>query len=209
MKRFSTILISLVFLAACTSPTTKNDTDTVKPDGDMPVLSSTDAKIIREVINDDDTVTLSSADTQKINEVVKEARKAILNKDTEALLKNISATKGLTCTDTLYTYKEIKKFLRDKNSHLYISLFDTVRYSKRFSKECRGFSSEYAIIADIDFLQSANESIKITPFGNDWVEVIIESPIKTHWPLSWALHREGPTWKIAGSSFIIGSCSCG
>jgi hypothetical protein len=152
------------------------------------------------------TLGLSSAETQKIREVVNEVRKAILSKNTTEFLKHVSVTNGLSCTDTNYTYNEVRKFLSNKDSYLNISLFD----SARFSKQCGdGYPQEYPAIAEIEFLQSANESIKVSPLDNDWVEVTIESTIKTHYPLLWYLHREAQTWKVSGGSFIIGNCTCG
>jgi hypothetical protein len=142
----------------------------------------------------------------KIREVVKDVRKAIVGKDTKELLKFVSVTNGLTCTDTNYTHKEVKQFLSNKGSYLNISLFD----SAQFSKQCgAGYLKEYPAIAEREFLKNANESIKISPLDIDWVEVTIESKRKTHYPRVWYLHREAQTWKVSGGSFIIGNCTCG
>jgi hypothetical protein len=149
---------------------------------------------------------LSPDDMKKIHEVVNDVRKAILSKDTKEILKHVSVTNGLSCTDTNYTHKEVKKFLSNKGSYLYISLFD----STKFSKQCgMGYPKEYPALADNEFFQTAHESIKISMLDNDWVEVTIESPIKTHYQRVWSLHREAKSWKVSGGSFIIGNCTCG
>jgi len=85
-------------------------------------------------------------------------------------------------------------------------LFDTAK----FSKQCGdGYSKEYPAIAEIDFLRDANESIEIMQVSNNWAEVTIGSPIKTHYPRLWYLHKEADTWKVSEGSFIIGNCTCG
>jgi hypothetical protein len=149
---------------------------------------------------------LSDTDKKQINEVVTELRRSILNQDTKAFLRQLSVNDGLACTDTDYTYKDISKFLADKNSHLYISLFDT----PKFKKMCgHGYPDEFPALSEKDFLKTAKKSIKIKQIDNDSVEVTIESSIKAHYPRQWYLQREGKTWKATGSSFIIGNCTCG
>ena len=149
---------------------------------------------------------LSPVDTKKIHEVVNEVRKTILSKNTKGFLMHVSVTNGLSCTDTNYTHKEVKEFLSHKGSHLYISLFDAAK----FPKQCgAGYPKEYPALAEIEFLKTAHDQIKISKIDNDWVEVTIESPIKTHYPRVWYLHREAQSWKLAGGSFIIGNCTCG
>jgi hypothetical protein len=149
---------------------------------------------------------LSPDDTQKIHEAVKEVRKAILSKNTKDFLMHVSVTNGLSCTDTNYTHKEVRKFLSHKSSYLYLSLFDVAK----FPKQCGdGYSKKYPALAEIEFLKTAHEPIKISKINNDWVEVTIESPIKTHYPRVWYMHREVQSWRLAGGSFIIGNCACG
>jgi hypothetical protein len=149
---------------------------------------------------------LSAADKRQINGVVAELRKSILNQDTKGVLRQISVSHGLTCTDTDYSYKDISKFLADKNSYLSISFFET----PKFQNKCGyGYPDEFPAISEKEFLKTAKESVKITQIDNDSVEVIIESPIKTHYPRQWYLQKEGKTWKATGSSFIIGNCTCG
>jgi hypothetical protein len=153
-----------------------------------------------------DKHTLSSADAQKIRDVVNETREAIRNNNTKEFLRHVSVKNGLTCTDTDYAYKDVNKFLKEKSSYLYISLFDSSEFSKRCGD---GYPKEYPAIAEKEFLQAAYESIKISKLDNDTVEVLIESPIKTHYPRKWYLHREAQSWKVTGGSFIIGECTCG
>jgi hypothetical protein len=149
---------------------------------------------------------LSESDKENIRVTATEIRKAITTNNAKRLLEFVSDAHGLSCTDTEYTHKEIQSFLKNKNSHFYISLFDNNRFAKRCGNDYLG---EYPAISEKEFLQSANSTITIIPLENDWVEVVIESPIKSHYPRQWYLHRENQAWRISGSSFIIGSCSCG
>lgn len=58
---------------------------------------------------------LSAADIESIKAVVTVVRRAILNESVDAILRNITRTEGLVCTDSLYSYSEVKGFLRDKS----------------------------------------------------------------------------------------------
>ena len=149
---------------------------------------------------------LSAHDREDILKTVSAITAAILSENVDELLHHISITQGLRCTDTNYSYKSIQGFLADKRSHLYMALFD----SPLFSRECSGqYSLEYPAISDREFLKTADASVTITPDRKDWVEVTIKSPVPSHYPRQWYLHREGHTWKLAGDSLIIGNCSCG
>jgi hypothetical protein len=150
---------------------------------------------------------LSLRDQEQAQSVVREIRKSILNGDTKTFSLYISATNGLSCTDTQYSKKEANAFLGNRNSIFYVSLLD----SKRFVRKCGDswYSSEYPAISEKEFLQGAHEATTLTKLDNDWIQATIESPIKNHYTRVWYLHREGNTWKVAGGSFIIGSCVCG
>jgi hypothetical protein len=150
---------------------------------------------------------LSLKDQEQAQSVVREIRKSILNGDAKAFSMYISATDGLSCTDTQYSKKEANAFLENRASYFYISLFD----SKRFEQKCgeSGYPTEYPVISEKEFLQSANEAITLTKLDDNWIQATVDSPIKNHYTRVWYLHREGNTWKVAGSSFIIGSCVCG
>jgi len=152
------------------------------------------------------TAPLSARDRENILIAAKEIRSAILQKDTKRFFEFISTTQGLTCTDTNYSSKEIKAFLDNKNSYFYLSLFDNKRYSKKCSD---GYPEEYPAISENEFLRTANNTVTLIQESNDWVRVVIGSSIKSHYPREWYFHRDGQVWKISGSSFIIGNCSCG
>jgi hypothetical protein len=149
---------------------------------------------------------LTTQDRQDILGTIAAIRNAILNADTAQLLRYISESEGLTCTDALYSYKAITRFMKDKDSHLYMSLFDSVGFAQRCGRD---YPKEYPAISDREFLKTAEDSASIEADGHDWVEVTIRSRIPNHWPRTWSLHREGAGWKLAGRAVIIGDCVCG
>lgn len=145
------------------------------------------------------------AQTQ-IHESVLKIKEAIITENTFELLKYISVEHGLSCTDTNYSYKEVSKFLSKKNSHLYLSLFN----SSGFSKLCgSGYPKEYPATSEKEFLKSASEFIMVAKLDEDWVQVTMTSHDKTKFPVWWYLHKEGGVWKVSSGSFIIGDCACG
>jgi hypothetical protein len=153
-----------------------------------------------------DQATLSAHDREVILKTVDALRAAILSGNADAFLQHVSTTQGLTCTDTKYSYKDITRFLADKRSHLYMGLFD----SPSFAQACgREYPPEYPAISDREFLKTANAAVTITTVRKGWVEVTINSPVPSHYPRMWYLHKEGEAWKLAGDGVIIGSCSCG
>ena len=153
-----------------------------------------------------EATSFSPTDQKVIIATALEVEKAILAEDVSDLLRLVTRTEGLTCTDTLYSFKEIRAFLADKQSDLYLSLFR----SDDFGKKCgEGYPLEYPAISEKDFLQTADKSFSVIRLEADWAKVIIKSPVKTHYPREWYFHREGRTWKLAGASFIIGNCTCG
>jgi hypothetical protein len=145
-------------------------------------------------------------DESRLRAAIASVRTAILAEDARTLLQNISKVASLTCTDTRYTHEEVGAFLRDRASHLYISLFDT----STFSKQCGGqYPAEYPAISEKEFLRSANESVRIVRLDAQWAEVTLTSPVPTHYPREWYFHWESGAWKLAGRSLIVGNCSCG
>jgi len=151
------------------------------------------------------TRTFSIADERQIRRAVVALREAILKEDLKQLLRQISGA-GLTCTDTDYSYKMIKAFLTNKRSHLYMSLFD----SARFSQQCgSGYPVKYPAISEQEFPQTANDSVRIVRIDSNWARVTLTSPNPRHYPREWSFHREGGTWKVAGGSWIVGRCACG
>jgi hypothetical protein len=149
---------------------------------------------------------LTFADQQELRSVSKSVVEAILGENVQALLRHVSQTKGLTCTDTEYSYRSVEAFLRDKKSHLYISLFDTGSFSRRCGDD---YPVQYPAISEREFLRSAEQQFSVTADDVDWAHVTISSPVKGHYTRAWYLHREGGTWKLTGGSFVIGRCSCG
>ena len=149
----------------------------------------------------------SSADEQQLRAVTARIREAILTENIAVLLQSISAVLGLQCTDTTYSHEQIKTFLQNRNSHLYISLFDSARFARQCGRS--GYPPEYPAISEKEFLRSANSAVEIVRIDNDWAKVTLISPVPSQFPRVWNLHREAGTWEIAGVGFVIGNCSCG
>jgi hypothetical protein len=152
-----------------------------------------------------DTKTFSIADERQIRQAVVAFREAIVKKDVKQLLRQISGG-GLTCTDTNYSYKMIRAFLDDSKSHLYMSLFDSVRFSRQCGSR---YPVEYPAISEQEFLRTANDSILIVRIDSNWASVMLTSPNPGHYQREWSFHRESGTWKVAGGSLIVGRCDCG
>jgi len=149
---------------------------------------------------------LTPKDENAIRKTVEEIRSAIATRNIDALLQHISPTEGLSCTDTNYTHLEAKKFLQDRSSVFYTSLFDTAK----FRKDCgAGYPPEYPAISDQEFYAKATHEIVIEAADKNWGKVTIQSPIKSHYERWMYLHREHNSWKAAGGSFVIGNCTCG
>lgn len=147
-------------------------------------------------------LTISTDDNAAIREVVKNARKAIVNETPDVLLKYISVENGLRCTDTNYNFSEIKKFMSDRDSYLYIGLYSTEKYSAKCA-------NEYSKVSDKEYFNSAGDTFTIQIDEPGWVTVYFaSSTIKGHFPRAWALHKENGSWKILGGSFLIGNCTC-
>ena len=150
--------------------------------------------------------TLSESDRQAIEASVEAVRHAILAEDTAALLRLIDKKEPLVCTDTPYSFTEVRKFLADKRSHLYLSLFRTPEYTKRCGD---GYPASYPALSEREFLRTADKTPSIKRLDANWVRVRIASPINTHYPREWHFHRDGRQWKLAGPGLIIGRCTCG
>ena len=81
--------------------------------------------------------TPSTSDQQAILAAVGNVRRALLSEDVDALLASLSQVAPLACTDSTYSYDEIRAFLQDRSSHLYISLFDTSTFVERCATTIR------------------------------------------------------------------------
>ncbi len=145
-------------------------------------------------------------DEQRLPAAVAAVRRAILSEDVRAPLQNISQVEPLGCTDSAYSLEKVKAFLRDKNSHLYTSLFDSLAFAKRCGRE---YPPEYPAISEKEFLRSARDAVQVTRLDRAWVEVTLTSPVPTHYAREWFFHWESGEWKLAGGSLVIGNCSCG
>jgi hypothetical protein len=151
------------------------------------------------------TRTFSIADERQIRRAVVAIREAILKEDLKQLLRQISSA-GLTCTDTGYSYKMIRAFLTDKKSHLYMSLFDSARFSQQCGNE---YPVQHPAISEREFLRTADDSMSIVLADRNWARVTLTSPNPRHYSREWSFHREGGTWKVAGGSWVVGRCGCG
>ncbi|HMS85370.1 MAG TPA: hypothetical protein PKD12_17145 [Nitrospira sp.] len=140
---------------------------------------------------------LTPTEAQDIRQFVLILKDAILRQGLRHVLQLVSKD-GLICTDTLYPHKEVKAFLEDKKSHLYMSLFDTTRLSQKCGHE---YAAEYPAISEKDFLQSVDESFVIKRIEVDWAAVTLTSPNPRHYPRRWSFHRENGKWKVAGDNW--------
>jgi hypothetical protein len=148
----------------------------------------------------------TNADRDAVQLAAREIRSAILRKDIDALLAHVSTLEGLTCTDSNYPYREVRRYLNDRSSHLYVSLFDSTKFAARCGSH---YSPEYPAVSDKEFFERVGESrIDVTFFKDEYVTVRYSSPISSYYPREYELHREHGQWKIV-EGFIIGYCSCG
>ena len=148
---------------------------------------------------------LSPTDRDKLLKVAVEVKEAILHEDVEGILRHVSKA-GLICTDTSIPYRQIKRDLHNKDSHLYMSLFDSARFSKQCGSE---YPAEYPGISDKEFFTTAtSESIEIAPMGGGSAQVTFKSKTQGHYPREWLFHKKGREWKFT-DGFILNRCSCG
>jgi hypothetical protein len=149
---------------------------------------------------------LSAADQNELRMVAIELREAILKENVDGIVKRLRTGHGLTCTDTLIPYKQVKSDLYNKNSHLYMSLFDSVRWNKQCGSH---YPPEYPAISEKEFFsRTIDEPIEITALKDGWAKVIFKSKNKSLYPREWYFHKEGGVWKF-GDGFIVSRCSCG
>ncbi len=132
-------------------------------------------------------------------------KEALLGEDLTQVLQQISS-EGLTCTDTRYSREKVRAFLSDHQSHLYMSLFDTARFSQQCGRE---YPADYPAISEKEFLRTANASMMIVRLDTNWAQVTLTSSNSRHYPREWSFHKENGRWKVAAGSWIVGRCSCG
>lgn len=149
---------------------------------------------------------LPPTDQEELRKVAMELREAILNEDIEGILRHLRRGHGLTCTDTTIPYKQIKSDLYNKNSHLYMSLFDSTRWHNQCGDH---YPIEYPAISEKEFLsKTIDEPIEISSTQDGWAKIIFRSRDKHLYPREWYFHKDGKVWKFA-DGFILSRCSCG
>ena len=150
---------------------------------------------------------LSKSEKQEILNTAKALRNAILNQDVDGVLKHISK-KGLGCTDSQFSHARVKRNLYDKNSYLYMSLFD----SRRFSAKCKSwYPPEYPAISEREFfLGDRDGPMEVVPlhFWSGVVRVIFKSRVKGHYQREYDFQKEGNEWKVV-YGLVVGGCGCG
>src|SRR6266480_7408618 len=99
----------------------------------------------------DAQINLSVADQQSLRKVAEDLRAAILRQDPDAVLRHVSRS-GLGCTDSQVSRSLVKKYLNDKSSYLYMSLFDSAKYSKSCGNH---YPPEFPAISDQEFFLGA------------------------------------------------------
>lgn len=149
---------------------------------------------------------LSPADQKELRKVAMELREAILTEDVEGILRHLRQEHGLTCTDTRIPYEQIKMDLYNKNSHLYMSLFDSTRWHKQCGSH---YPSEYPAVSDKEFFsRTIGEPIEISSIENGWAKVAFRSQDKHLYPREFHFLKEGKVWKFI-YGFVLSRCSCG
>jgi hypothetical protein len=149
---------------------------------------------------------LSPTDQNELRKVAIEFREAILKENVEGILKHLRQGQGLTCTDTLIPYRQVKNDLYNKNSHLYMSLFNSAKWNKQCGSH---YPAEYTAISEKEFFsKTIDEPIEITALEDGWAKVTFKSKNKSLYPREWYFHKEGGVWKF-GDGFILSLCSCG
>jgi hypothetical protein len=153
-----------------------------------------------------DAVQMSSRDRADLLRVAAAVRAAILKSDTTAFLQFVSPSHGLVCTDSNYQIAEVEKYLRDKRSYLYLSLFN----SKQFATRCgKGFPSAYPAVSDKTFFERSRQSgMDITFAAKGYAEVTFQAGGADLYPRRFEFHKDAKGWKLVGG-ITIGVCECG
>jgi len=118
----------------------------------------------------------------------------------------MSAYTGLPCTDTLIPYQEVVAGLHNKESYIYLSLFNTSKWRQRCGEHYPG---AYPAISEKEFFQrTPEEKVEFDEIENDWVKVTFRPGDKTIYPRCWIFQKVESAWKLA-NGFIVSRCSCG
>ena len=152
---------------------------------------------------------LTQADRENLRKVAVTLKEAILREDVDGILRHVSKLNGLTCVDTQIPYQQVREDLHDKNSHLYMSLFDSERFSKQCGHEYPAeYPVKYRVISDKEFLKAANEPIEIELITDGWAQVTFKSKTKAPYLRKYGFHKQGRVWMLT-DGFIVRRCSCG
>ena len=151
-------------------------------------------------------VPLSPQDQEAVLRAASAVRDAILHEDSVAILALVSHAHGLYCTDDIYKFADVARFMRDRRSHLYMSLFDTAGFQRACGNRYPAASQP---ISDRQFFASAPKIfMKVATFGKDTAEVTYSTSELGLDHVEYLFHREGQAWRLTGG-FIIGDCTCG
>lgn len=149
---------------------------------------------------------LPRPDQQALRRAATEVRDAIMRHDIRRFLQRVSRSEGLGCTDRRIPYQQVGKDLQDRNSHLYISLFDSTNFSNRCGTE---YPADYPAISDHEFFtRASNATVEIEPLEHGLAQVVIRSQTKGHYPREWLFQKEQGQWRLI-DGFVISRCSCG
>jgi len=118
----------------------------------------------------------------------------------------ISHSEGLSCTDTRYKKAQVLRYLSNRNSILYQSLFDAARFSRRCSA---GYPREYPATSEKAFFETApGGSFEIEFVKGGYATIKFISPKAGYYPREFTFKKEGADWMLS-DGFIIGNCGCG
>ncbi len=153
-----------------------------------------------------DADTLSFSDRAKLTSAAVELRKAILRADARGVGRMISPSDGLSCTDTRYKKAQVLRYLSNRSSILYQSVFDAARFSRRCGA---GYPHEYPATSEMAFFETAPDgSFEIEFIKDGYATIKFTSPKSGYYPREFTFKKEGAGWTLS-DGFIIGSCGCG
>ena len=149
---------------------------------------------------------LAPSDEVGLRKTALELKDAIVQEDVQGILRLISRSKGLICTDSRISYQQVHKDLHNKNSYLYMSLFDSARFAGRCGRQ---YPPDYPAISEKEFFTAVqNDMIHIGRVGKGWAQVVFRSRTQGHYPREWVFHKEGSQWRLS-DGFIVSRCTCG
>lgn len=133
-------------------------------------------------------------------------RIAIRTGNVRSLIEFMSRKEGLECTDAKVPFRDIRQSLANRQSILYLSLFD----SKNLVARCGGaYPADAALTSDREFFENSPTSpilIEWVSDAKDYVTVKYESG--AYPSRKYTFHREPSGWRIV-SGLLAGDCTCG